>query len=56
MTDDTATVVWRLAHLERTVAALEAKVDRLVWALTTTALSFTGLAVALVLTFIAAKT
>lgn len=40
-------VAWRLARLERTVEALEAKVDRLTWALALAAVSFAGATAAL---------
>jgi hypothetical protein len=43
------TVAWRLGQLERTVAELEQKIDRLMWALTIAALSFAGASAVLVL-------
>jgi hypothetical protein len=43
------TVSWRLEQLERRAAALEEKVDRLIWALTLAALSFAGASALLVL-------
>ena len=53
---DAHTIAWRLTRLERTVEQLEAKVDRLTWALTIAALSFAGSAAVIIISITTGNT